>query len=448
MEKTIDNTIEKRRKRYTEDLAKLIKKETVSVFEENPDITKFREFHDILKEMFPKVFQVCECEDFGGSILLKWKGREDSKLPVMFMNHHDVVEAPGEWKHGPFSGDVADGKLWGRGTLDTKSGLWAMLQAAQELIEEGFMPGRDLYFESACTEETTGKGAESISKALEERNVRFDMVFDEGGMIMREPIGGAKGTFAMVGMGEKGDCILKFIARSAGGHASTPGKNTPLVRLGAFMAEVDRKCPFQSEISPVVREMFKRISPYMGSLGLVTGHTEIFGGLLKAVLPGISPTAGAMLKTTLAFTMAQASEGRNVLPQTAWVVGDMRFSHHQGEASSIAALKTIADKYDIEIEIIEHGIDSGIADYKSEGFRLLEKAVKATFPEVDAAVPYIMTGASDSRFFGRICKNCFRFLPFQIDEQQLDSIHGLNENINIDTLVPAVDYYKYLMREV
>lgn len=440
--------MDKRTEKYVENLAGLIRKETISLFEDHPDITKFREFHEILRETFPNVFRICECEEFEGSLLLRWKGRKSDKLPVMFMNHQDVVEAPGKWEHGPFSGDVADGKLWGRGTLDTKGGLWAMLQAADELMEEDFVPNRDIYFESACTEETTGRGAELISNALEERGIRFDMIFDEGGMILYEPIGGARGTFAMVGMGEKGDCILKFTARSAGGHASTPGRNTPLVRLGAFMAEVDRKCPFKSEISSVVKEMFKRIAPYMGGMGFVAGHTEIFGGLLKAALPGISPAAGAMLRTTLAFTMAHASEGRNVLPEKAWVIGDMRFSHHQGEESSIAALKPVADKYGIEIEIVEHGIDSGIADYNSEGFRLIEKAVKTACPEVDAAVPYIMTGASDSRFFGRICKNCFRFLPFKIDGQQFDSIHGLNENINIDTLVPAVDYYKYMMKEI
>lgn len=440
--------MEKRTEKYVENLAKLIRKETVSVFEEHPDVTKFREFHDILRETFPNVFRVCECEDFEGSLLLKWKGKEAGKLPVMFMNHHDVVEAPGEWEHEPFSGDIADGRIWGRGTLDTKGGLWAMLQAADELMEDGYVPDRDIYFESACTEETTGKGARLIARTMEKRGIMLDMLFDEGGMIMYEPVSGAKGTFAMVGMGEKGNCILKFIARSSGGHASTPGKNTPLVRLGAFMAEVDKKCPFKSEINPVVKEMFQRLAPYMGNTGAVVGHTEIFGGLIKTLLPELSPAAGAMLRTTLAFTMAHASEGRNVLPQTAWVTGDMRFSHHQRAKASIAAIKPIADKYDIEIEVIERGVHSGISDYNSEGFRLIEKAVKAVCPEVDAVVPYVMTGASDSRFFGRICKNCFRFLPFTIDKQQFESIHGLNENIHIDTLVPAVDYFKYIMIEV
>ena len=244
--------MENRTEKYVENLAGLIRKETVSVFERRPSPEKFREFHELLKETFPDISGACEWEDFEGSLLLKWKGRENKKLPVMFMNHHDVVEAPGKWEHEPFSADVAEGRLWGRGTLDTKGGLWAMLQAADELAAEGFVPERDVYFGSSCTEETTGRGARMIAEALEKRNIRFEMIFDEGGMILHEPIDGVKGTFGMVGMGEKGNCIIRFIARSAGGHASTPGKNTPLVRLGAFMAEVDRQCPFKSGISPVI----------------------------------------------------------------------------------------------------------------------------------------------------------------------------------------------------
>ena len=122
--------MENRTEKYVENLAKLIRKETVSVFSRNPDPEKFRKFHGLLREIFPNISEACEWEDFEGSLLLKWKGKETNKLPVMFMNHHDVVEAPGKWEHEPFSGDVADGKLWGRGTLDTKGGLWARLRTS------------------------------------------------------------------------------------------------------------------------------------------------------------------------------------------------------------------------------------------------------------------------------------------------------------------------------
>ena len=119
---------------YAEILSKLIKFETISS-RENKDITKFLEFHKLLRETYPNFFNTVECENFDGSLLLKWKGTDPSLKPIMLMNHHDVVEASGEWTHPAFSGEIADGKVWGRGTLDTKGVLAMMLQAAEQLIK-------------------------------------------------------------------------------------------------------------------------------------------------------------------------------------------------------------------------------------------------------------------------------------------------------------------------
>lgn len=426
----------------------MIRFETVSE-EGNVNPEKFRKFHEVLRELFPNIFAACEFMDFEGSILLKWKGNGSAdKLPVMFMNHMDVVSAEGEWLHDPFAAEVADGVIWGRGTVDTKCGLWAMLQAADELAAEGFVPDRDIYFESACTEETFGEGAIAISQWMLDNGIRLDMTFDEGGMVMYDPIGGAKGTFAMVGVGEKGCSNIRFIARSDGGHASTPGRNTPLARLGKFMAYVDRHNVFDREMSPTIKEMFRRIAPYMGKVGKVIGSPEKYELVLNNILPKLSNTAGALIKTTLAFTMAKGAESSNALPTEAWVVGNMRSSHHQGEKASLKELSRIADRYDIEIDVFDPAVESRLTDFNGEAFRLVEQAVKATLPNVDEVVPYIMTGASDSRFYDRVCDQCIRFLPFTITEQQMESIHGLNENIGVDTLEPAVDWYKFMMKRV
>lgn len=436
-----------RNQTYAETLSKLIQAETISV-EGDGDFGKFEKFHQLLKETFPKLFATVNIEIFNGSLLLRWQGKDSNKKPLLLMSHHDVVEASGNWSHPPFAGEICDGKLWGRGTLDTKGSLWAMMQAAEEMITEGFIPDRDVYFESACNEETTGAGANAISAALKKRGIEFFLTLDEGGMMLYEPIGGVHGTFAMLGVGEKGCADLKFIARSNGGHAATPGKNTPLVRLGKFMAAAERANLFDTELSPVVQEMFERMAPY--TEGLMKGmfsNVNKFRMLLCKVLPGISPTAGAMLKTTIAFTMCQGSDGVNVLPQEAWVIGNMRYSHHQGRKSSIKAIKKLAAKYGIETEVLDPGFKSKITDFNGEPFKLVERAVSETFPGV-VSLPYILTGASDSRYFNRVSEHCIRFAPFLIDDKQLDSIHGVDENIDINTLGPAVDFYKYIIREV
>ena len=437
--------LDPRTDQYAEQLARMIQVETISLPDQS-DKTIFYTFHDLLRELFPTLFDLCTYEDFDGSFLLRWQGRGEG-LPILFMNHQDVVEAPGQWTHPPFSGVVSDGKLWGRGTLDTKGGLWAMLRAGEELAQEGFVPRQDIYFLSTCNEEQGGEGGDRISQILQDRGLRFTMVLDEGGMILHEPIGGAKGTFAMVGVGEKGCADLKFIARSKGGHSSTPGKDTPLVRLGKFMAAAEKSNLFRGEISPTIHAMFASLSASMsGPLKTILGNSRLFAPLLIKAMPSVSGTANAMLKTTIAFTMASGSQGTNVLPQEAWVIGNMRYSHHQGGPDSIAAVAKLAKTFDIETEVLDPGFPSPLTDHTGEPFRLVEQAVAAVFPGVKTS-PYVMTGASDSRFLSRVCDHCLRFTPFLISDQQLDSIHGIDENVDLSVLAPAVDFYRYVMKE-
>lgn len=437
--------LDNRTQKYADTFAELIRMDTTS-YDEQPDKTVFYQFYKLLKEKFPHIFSVVEYEDFSGSFLLKWKGESD-QAPILLMNHQDVVVATGDWRFPPFSAEIADGKIWGRGVIDDKGGLWAMLQAADELASEGFVPTRDIYFMSTCTEEQTGIGADIISATLKERGIRFEMVLDEGGMIVSEPIAGAVGKYAMVGVGEKGCVNLKFTARSEGGHASTPENNTPLVRLGKFMAEVENGKQFKSEISPTVCTTFNCVSRGMkGPVKLLLKNAKFFKGLLSIVLPKISAAAGAMLKTTIAFTMCSGSTESNVLPENAWVLGDMRYSHHQGSKESIRVITEIGKKYNIETEIVSAVFDSPISDIDSNAFKTVKRAIEKIFPDT-VTTPYIMMGASDSRYLSRVCDNCIRFSPFTIDNEQLDSVHAVNENIDLSCLAPAVDFYRLIITE-
>ncbi len=430
---------------YAELLGEMIRIETVSVSgEHNPD--KFEPFHDCLPNLFPHIYEKLEVGKFDGSLLMRWQG-QSKENPLMFMSHHDVVAATGQWQYPPFSGTVADGKLWGRGTLDTKGSLFAMLRAADELAASGFVPKHDIWFESACNEETDGSGADAITKELEKRGIRFAAVFDEGGFVLHDPIGGADADFAVVGVGEKGTADLKFVAKSRGGHASTPGKNTPLVRLGKFMAAVEKSHIFDVQLNDVTAELLYRCSKHMkGALGFLFRHSRLFSPLLCFLMPKVSATGAAMMRTTVAFTMAKGSEGTNVLPENAYVIGNMRFSHHQGQEASFDAIRRIAAKYDVEMEVLDPGFTSAVSDFRSSAFSALEHAVAFAFPNVETT-PYIMTGASDCRYFSRVSDNCFRFCPFTITDEQLTTIHGIDENVTVEGLHRAVDFYSYLMKE-
>ncbi len=430
---------------YGQSLAKMVQKETISS-RFDADRSKFLEFHKILEELFPNVHRTCEKKVFNGSLLFKWSGKGDEE-PILFMSHHDVVEATGAWEHEAFSGDIdEEGNVWGRGTVDTKASLFCELTAVEELIAEGYVPERDVYIASSCTEEWSGEGAPLTVEYLKSQGIRFAYLMDEGGMILEEPVGGVCGTYGMVGVLEKGYGDVKFIARGIGGHASAPGKNTPLVRLGKFMAAIEKKSPFQRKLSPTVREMFRRMTPNMNfGMKLIFANMWLFEGLLIKLLPSISSAAGAMLQTTLAFTTAKGSDGLNVLPQEAFVTGNMRFIPHQDDVESIALISKLAKKYKLETEVIYKDAPCPVVDFHNAPFRLVESVAEKIYPGIGIC-PYVMTGGTDAKFYKELSDNCLRFAPLYINEQQYKSIHALNENISRKALPSAVDFYKMMIK--
>lgn len=435
-----------RAEEYGKRLAEMIRQETVSS-RFDPDRTKFLQFHEKLEELFPNIHKTCEKHVFNGSLLFKWSGRGNHE-PILLMSHHDVVEANGAWEHEPFSGDIDEqGRVWGRGTVDTKASLFCLLTAVEELIAEGFEPECDVYLASSCTEEWSGEGAPLTVQYLKEQGVKLALLMDEGGMIIEEPIAGVKGTYGMVGVLEKGYGDLRFTARGKGGHASAPGKNTPLVRLGKFMAEAERHSPFKNEFNPTVKEMFRRTAPNMSfGMRVIFANMWLFEPLLKKLLPSISPAAGAMLHTTLAFTMAKGADGLNVLPQEAYVTGNMRFIPHQPNEESIALISGLAKKYDIETEVIYQDHPCPVVDYQGDAFQLVEEVMAEVYPGVGVC-PYVMTGGTDAKYYKEVSDNCLRFAPLYINAQQYSSIHGLNENICQGALPKGVDFYKKVIRK-
>ncbi len=432
---------DERAKAYGKRLSKMIQKETISERDQK-DRTKFLEFHKLLEEMFPLIHSKCEKHEFNGSLLFKWEGKGTHE-PILFMSHHDVVEATGTWEHGAFSGDIDEtGRVWGRGTVDTKASLFCMLQAVEEMIAEGYEAECDIYIASSCTEEWSGDGGPAIVSYLKEQGVHLQYLMDEGGMIIEEPIAGVKGTYGMVGVLEKGYGDVKFVAKGIGGHASAPKKNSPLVRLGKFMTAIEKNSPFKSQFNPTVIEMFRRTAPNMNfGMRLIFANMWLFKGLLVKLLPSISAPAGAMLHTTLAFTMAKGSEGYNVLPQEAYVTGNMRFIPHQDADESIALVTEYAKKYDIEAEVIYRDYACPVVDYNNKPFHMIEEVAAEIYPGVGIC-PYVMTGGTDAKYYRDLSDNCLRFAPLYIDAQQYGSIHALNENISQGALTYGVDFYK------
>ena len=433
-----------RAEKYAEKLAEMIRCETVSVPGENQR-EKFLAFHRVLEELFPRVHRELEKTEIDGNLLYTWKG-EKSDRPLVLMSHQDVVPAEGEWIHDPFSGDIAEGKVWGRGASDTKCTVMAFFQAAEELLEAGYTPPQDVYISSSCTEEWAGDGCPKLVAELERRGVKPWLVCDEGGGIITDPIGGIRGNFAMVGVFEKGKAEVRFTASSGGGHASAPAAHSPVARLAAFVNEMETKPVFRRRMPREVAAMFSTLAPYASfPLKLVFSNLWLFRPVLLKVLPAISAQAGAMIRTTAAFTMMRGSDACNVMPQKASVWADVRFIPHQGKEESLAVLRKRAEKHGLEMDVIKANDYTEPVDIAGEAFMTVQRVIAETFPGC-AGSPYVMTGATDSRFYQRICPNVVRFAPVIYGPEQMKGMHGINENIRFDCLPGAVDFYKNLIR--
>ena len=434
-----------RAQKYAEGLAELVRCETVS-FRGQTDRRKFTAFHKVLRRTFPLLHRTAEIMEFDGSLLYKISGvAPGQKPPILLMSHQDVVAAEGEWPHEPFSGDIADGAVWGRGTVDTKGSLFCIMQSVEELLESGWQPECDVYIASSCTEEWSGDGAPATAAWLKEHGVRLGLLLDEGGMIMEGPMAGVRGRYGMVGVVEKGYADVKLVAKDDGGHASAPGRNTALVRLAKLMCRVEKHYPFRARFSPTLREMFRRMAPNMKfGMRLVLGNLWLFEPLLCLVLPRVNHLAGAMMRTTCAFTTAKGSDGLNVLPQEAYVTANMRCIPHQPTDESIAILEKLAKQCGVEAEVIYKDAVPPVADYNAGPFKLLEETMAKVYPGYDVC-PYIMTGGTDARFYKEVTDNALRFAPLEINHQQHTSIHAAAENLSVLALPPAVDFYKQLL---
>lgn len=441
---------EQKKKHYAESLSKLIQIPSISVFKES-DLTLFYQVHKALEELFPLVHSSMEKVDLNGSLLFKWKGKDSSKKGLLFMAHMDVVASNGDefWTHPPFSGKIIDNKVWGRGTLDTKGLLFAYFQAAEELLKEGYVPSRDLYIASSIDEEIAGSGSPNTVQYLLNHQIELELVMDEGGTIIEDAFPGINSPFALIGVVEKGYADVKFTYHSKGGHSSTPSKNNSTAVIAAFMNEVNKKSPFKSKFNKPILEMFKSLSPNLPfSLRLLLGNTWLYGGIIKFLLPRVSSFGRAMLETTCVFTIMEGSKGYNVIPAKPFVVANLRFNIHQNRDTSLKLLKKIADKYHLEMEVLQARDVSNVVETSTTGYRFLASCIEEFYDHKIPHSPYLMTGGTDGRHYNKVTNANVRFGALRMSQKDVAKCHGLDEYIDITSLAECVQFYKFVMKKI
>ncbi|MBZ5737845.1 M20/M25/M40 family metallo-hydrolase [Nocardioides mangrovi] len=414
------------------------------------DTAAFDAFGAELARQFPLLHERLELTriDTHG-LLFHWAGRS-AERPVVLMAHLDVVpvEEDAPWQHPPFGAEIHDGAIWGRGTLDDKGQLVAICAAVEALLADDFIPAQDLWLSFGCNEEVSGPAAPLAVEELTRRGVRPWFVMDEGGAIAAEAFPGVAAPIGVVGVTEKGVTSIELRVDGRGGHASTPAKNGPTVRIAKAIARLDAQQMAASIPDPTI-ELLRRIAPHGSTLlrPLMANAARLRPVLTRALIAAGSEPA-AMTRTSFAITTLSGSPALNVIASTATAGVNIRIMVGDTVAGVLEHVRRTVDDDRVQISVVEENEPSPISPYDGdEAFTLLEDTIAEVFPDAIPS-PYVMMAATDSRFFTSICSRVYRFAPFRMTKAQRESIHSYDEHLGIDAFVDGVRWYQRLIERI
>ena len=435
---------------YIAKLKKMVDCKTVFT-RDGENKSEYEKFNKVLEECFPLLHEKGEKLTFGsGCFVFVIKGRNAEKN-VMLMSHHDVVDGDSEWKTDPFNAVEKDGALWGRGTIDTKTPLFAQLQAAEELLSENYaFEGINLYIGSSDNEEVCGDGMVLATEYFKANKIHFDVVLDEGGAITTGMIPTVKAKSAMVAVHEKSRHMYRCTAKkNTKGHGGlNPSTDSAVNRLCEFITEVNNAKIYKGKFYPEVRATFETHAPYMSfPMNMLFGNLTVFSPLIKKIMLSI-PTANAMLSTAITFTtvFAGTKEDPQIGAKEAETTMFIRCIREDDMLKGFEKIKKIAEKYGVEIEEIERDYCKP-SSFTAEPFKVLTKVMNSNFPDVIVA-PYLLTAGTDARRFTDVADSILRFAPIDLDKEQFASIHSADEHIKTENVGQCVCFYKDFVKEI
>src|SRR5579859_292183 len=430
-------------------LSQAVQIETVShqnITDDHPE--EWIRLHDFLASAYPAAYAVMTREIVGKNTLVyTWPGSDPALAPIVLMAHQDVVPVtPGseaDWKHPPFSGAIADGAVWGRGSIDDKGSLITLFEGVEALAKQGFKPKRTVMIVSGEDEETRGTGARAAAALLISRGVKAQFVVDEGlPVISDNPITG--GRLALIGTAEKGYATLVVTAKAEGGHSSAPppdgGGVVALARAVTAIVDNGFAMDFKGPGAAMLQTL---AASAKFPVKMAVANAWLFKPLLIKDLAA-SPAGAALLHTTIAPTMLQGSPKENVLPQnaTAWI--NYRIAPGDSSDLVMARARAAVKLLPVALSWGETKVEpSPVSSVRSDGWKVLSAVAR----QVTGApvAPSLVTAGTDSRYLQPAATDVYRFQPMDFSPADTAMIHGTNEHLTLKNLEQCVQFYARLI---
>jgi len=370
--------------------------------------------------------------------------------PALFMGHMDVVPVDQatieKWTHEAFAGVVVDEKIWGRGALDDKATVMALMEAMELSLEEGRQPQRTIYFAFGHDEEIGGsQGAKKISEYFQELGVSFEFVLDEGGAILKGYIKNVEQSVGIIGIAEKGFMNIRLIAERPGGHSSMPPESTgPGILAAAIVKLEQNKFPATLRYTNLTFDAIGSYADFKTRFAMA--NQWLTAPLIKQkLLADQSKAAG--LRTTTAVTMMKGSSKSNILPTKASVVVNFRILPGETWQTVLANVKEIINDESISYEVFMNNNPSKVSSTDSKGYKWISQTIREFEPD-SLVAPYLVMGGTDSKYFYPLTDSVYRFLMIKLTPDVQKTIHGIDEHIKIEDYVEGIQYFHELFRKV
>ena len=429
-------------------LGQMLKIDTVS--HENitdTDFSKFQQYIELTKKLYPLVFEKCEFEQTKEyAIKLKLKGKS-SENPTVLMAHYDVVPVTEGWDHDPFLGEVVDGFLYGRGAIDTKCTMACALSALEVALKDNYVPNNDLYLCFGANEEIYGDSQVKIVEQMKKDGIKPALVFDEGGGIMSNAFPGVNKDVAFLGMVEKGMVNIKLSLDSNGGHSSTPKKNGPVIKLSKALVKLE-KHPMKPQYTKTINEMLRIMGKNATfALKLVFANMWLFKGLVKKLLVKLGADTRALVSSTFAFTMMNGGNQTNIIPNHVEANINVRIAPFDTADDVVNHIKKVLKDDSFVITTSNINKMYSECDFNQKGYDIIKDTTIETYPGTVVA-PFIMLGGTDARHYNEISSCVIRYSPIKVSNEDRKGIHGLNEKIKVETLQKGLEFYQRLLKKI